>query len=192
MAIADKTLTGRRVALAPFAREHLDDPAYLSWLRDYEVIKTLNLPDYWSPVPIERVRAYVEGLWASSQDMFFAITVVDGSIFAGTLRLARIDRRTKSADIGIMIGRRELWGKGLATEAIALALRHVFDDLGLRRATAGLMAGNIGMAKVFEKNGFVLEGRFREQDPTREGEYSDHLHYGCLRTDFEAARKRTT
>jgi len=192
LAIPDRTLTGRNVALAPFMAKHLEDPAYLSWLRDYEVIKTLNLPDYWAPVPFERVHAYVEGLWRSPQDMFFAIIRLPEDTFVGTLRLARIDRRTGSVDIGIMIGRRELWGKGLATEAIALALRHVFDDLGLRRATAGLMAGNIGMAKVFEKNGFVLEGRFREQDLTREGEYSDHLHYGCLRTDFEAARKRTT
>jgi RimJ/RimL family protein N-acetyltransferase len=183
----DLRLEGERVFAVPFAERHLYDPAYLAWLRDYEVIRSMNLPSYWEPVAFETVKRYVEGQIASPTDQFFALYEKESERFIGTLRAAYIDWRTRETSLGILIGPREMWGRGLGSDAIRMLCRYLFDRVGLRRIEAGLMGSNQGMLRVFERCGFKLEGRQRNKDLTREGDYVDHLHLGLLKEEFDAA-----
>jgi len=182
----DLRLEGERVYAVPFAERHLNDPAYLFWLRDYEVIRSMNLPSYWEPVAFETIKRYVEGQIASPTDQFFALYEKASESFIGTLRAAYIDWRTRETSLGILIGPREMWGRGLGSDAIRMLCRYLFDQVGLRRIEAGLMGSNRGMLKVFERCGFKLEGRLRNKDLTREGEYVDHLYLGLFRDEFGA------
>lgn len=147
-------LEGDKCALVPFSAEHLHDAAYLGWLRDYDVVKTINRLDYLRPVSFEEVKRYCEAVMQSPADIFVAIHALEPDQFIGTLRVSRIDRVTRTADVGIMIGEKAFWGRGVATEAISLACDYLFTCLGLRKLTAGLMAVNPGMLRVFEKLGF--------------------------------------
>jgi len=170
--------------LVPFAPRHRDDPDYLAWLRDPEVVRTLNLPDYLAaPVPAEAVRAYCDRVMASDTDLFFAIEARDPKAFVGTLKLGAVNALTRCADVGIMIGRRDLWGRGLATDAIAACCRWAFSAGGFRRLTAGAMAINPAMIRVFEGLGFRREGCFRLHDRIWD-EYCDHIHLGCMAGEF--------
>lgn len=181
-------LVGAQAELVRFAARHRDDECYLGWLRDHEVLRTLNLPHYLAkPVGRTEITDYCNRLMSSPDDLFLAIHLRTGGAFVGTLKAARIDRYARHADIGIMIGRKDLWGRGLATEAISLLCRYLFDDVGLRRLTAGCMATNPGMVRVFEKLGFRREGVFREHDRIAESAFCDHIHLGCLRGEFAAA-----
>lgn len=49
--------------------------------------------------------------------------------------------------------RRELWGKGLATEGSRLLLTHAFDTLRAPRVTAACLEGNVASMRVMEKIG---------------------------------------
>jgi [ribosomal protein S5]-alanine N-acetyltransferase len=171
----------------PFGEEHLRHPDYLSWLRDYEVIRTLNLPAYWQPVDFEEVARYCRSLMGSDQDHYFALYFSPEEKFVGTVRVGHIDWSCGIGDIGIMLGDRNYWGRGIAQDAVAAAARLAFDDLGLRRLTAGAMAVNQGMIHVFEKLGFKREGCFRKHDRLREGGYCDHIYLGCFEDEFAAA-----
>lgn len=182
-------LDGRLCWLEPFGEAHLRDPAYLGWLCDYEVIRTLNLPSYWTPVAFEEVERYCRALIASANDRFFALHDKADSQFVGTLRAGHINRTASTADIGIMIGRRDRWGRGLARDAIATLCRWLFAQQGLRRLTAGAMAINPAMIRVFETLGFRREGVMRQHDPLRESGYCDHVHLGCFREEFESAER---
>lgn len=177
-------LVGHETYLVPFGPDHLQEPAYLSWLRDAEVVKTLNLPHYVEgPVPLQEVRAYCERMMSSDNDLFLAIHLQQDEVFVGTAKAGHIDWYAETADVGIMIGRKDLWGCGLAQDAVAALCRHLFGSLGLRRLAAGSMASNPAMIHVFEKLGFRREGVFRQQD--RLGDmYVDHVHLGCLRAEF--------
>ena len=63
----------------------------------------------------------------------------------------------KSAEIGYWIG--ELyWGRGIATQAVGLLVRHAFDKLALVRLYAGIFEYNVGSMRVLEKNGFQKGG----------------------------------
>ncbi len=52
---------------------------------------------------------------------------------------------------------KDLWGRGLATEAGAAALRFGWDILGLRRINAIAMPGNRASTRVMEKLGMTFE-----------------------------------
>lgn len=176
-------LTCESCALKDFTSEELASDEYYKWLCDYDVIKTLNLPSYVKPVPRRTVEEYVKGLWESPEVVFLAIYAGEPEVFIGTLKIGSINQLCGTADIGIMIGDKSCWGKGLGTKVISLAVGYCFERLGLRKVTAGVMAINPGMTRCFEKIGFVMEGCFRKQD-FYEGNFVDHIYMGCFVSEY--------
>lgn len=77
--------------------------------------------------------------------------------------------------LGIAIGDKFEWGKGYASKAIHVASKHIFEVLGLRKITAGYIANNIGMARAFLENNFVIEAVFKEH-LYYEGQYVNHKY----------------
>ena len=63
----------------------------------------------------------------------------------------------KSIEIGYFIGE-EYWGKGIATEAVALLLGYIKAHFDVIRVFAEVFDFNTASMKVLEKNGFHLEG----------------------------------
>ncbi|HAA91893.1 MAG TPA: hypothetical protein DCS82_08485 [Rhodospirillaceae bacterium] len=183
----DTALSGRVTKLICFSATHRDDPSYLEWLRDYEVIKTLDLPAYVAePVSQETVADYCDRLMNSSNDLFLAIHDCEDDQFIGTIKAGHINWYALTADIGIMVGDRTRWGRGLARDAIHTLCHYLFNDVGLRRLTAGAMAVNPAMIHVFEKLGFKREGIFRDQDRFEDG-FCDHIHLGCFAEELKLA-----
>jgi len=176
-------LFGSKIILREFSEEHLHDKSYLSWLRDLEVLKTINRIEYLLPMSFDKVVAYVNKLWSSPTDAFFAIIIKDKDQFVGTLRLANIDWRLKSAEVGIMIGDRSVWNKGLAKDAVTACCRYAFEDLGLRRLVAGTPEPNIAMRRCFERLGFKEEGRLRQHVPLG-ARMVDRILYGLFPEEF--------
>lgn len=177
-------ISGKKVKIVPFTEKHLHSPEYLRWLHDCETIKFLNLPEYHTPVPFEKVEQYIKNMIESKNNLFCALHTIEDNKFIGTFKIGPIDWHAKNVNLGIMIGDKESWGKGIATEAFLFAIKFCFEELEMHKITGGCMEPNIGMCKVFEKLGFKEEGRFREQD-FLEGKYSDHLHYGLLKEEYE-------
>ena len=85
--------------------------------------------------------------------------------------------------VGLGIGERELWGKGYGSDMMRICQRFVFTELGLERLSLCLFAYNPRALRSYEKCGFRLEGRTR-QDVLKEGERSDTLWMGILREEW--------
>jgi RimJ/RimL family protein N-acetyltransferase len=66
-----------------------------------------------------------------------------------------------------------------------ICLRYAFLELGLQRVTLGVFAYNPRAQRSYEKVGFQLEGRTR-QDILREGKRGDTLWMGILREEWFA------
>jgi RimJ/RimL family protein N-acetyltransferase len=64
-----------------------------------------------------------------------------------------------------------------------LCQRYVFSELCLERLSLGLHAYNPRALRSYEKCGFRLEGRTR-QDMLREGKRTDSLWMGILREEW--------
>jgi RimJ/RimL family protein N-acetyltransferase len=75
------------------------------------------------------------------------------------------------------------WGGGLASEAVRVALRYAFEELGMRRIEADTDPRNAGSCGLLERVGFVREGYLRERWFV-DGELQDTAFYGLLRRDL--------
>ncbi len=180
---------GQLTYAVPFTTVHLRDPAYLSWLRDKDVVRTLNLPVYMAaPVSDTTVEDYCQRMMASERDLFLALHDAATEQFIGTLKAGTIDFHHGTADIGIMIGEKARWGRGFAADAIGALAQHLFTVLGLLRLTAGAMAINPAMIAVFEKLGFKREGVLRAQDRYDDG-LCDHILLGCFQDELRVAQR---
>ena len=179
-------LEGERTRLELFSEIHRDDPAYLNWLRDPDVVRTLYLPDYLAgPVPYEEVKTYCNRMINSETDLFLALTDKTDDRFVGTWKAGHTNWYAGISDIGIMVGDKGTWGKSLAQDSIFTLCRYLFQTVGLRKLTSGAMAINPAMIKVFEKLGFRREALMRAQDRIEDG-YCDHVHFGCFPDELRA------
>ncbi len=181
-------LAGSRVRCVRFTRRHLEAPDYASWLNDPAVVRTLNLPAYRGGVAFETLRVYCEGLMASPNDLYLAIHDLADGAFVGTAKAGHVSWHAGTADIGIMIGRRDRWGRGLGGDAVSTLCEHLFERVGLRKLTAGAMAINPAVVRLFENLGFRREAVLRRQDAVDDG-YCDHLLFGVFRDEFRSLHR---
>lgn len=120
-------LIGPRVKLETLT---VDDasPDYLEWLNDPDVLRYRNAPASTSWLDL---LSWIEDKPADSER--FTIKVRGHHI--GNLSLDGIIPG-ETADLGIMIGAKDVWGHGYGREAISLLADHGLLDMGLKRITA--------------------------------------------------------
>lgn len=151
--------------------------AYVAWLRDPEVGRYLE--SRFASHDLASTQAFVADMLASERNLFLGIHSIALGRHVGNIKLGPIDRYHGTAEIGLMIGDRGAWGKGLATEAIDRISRIAGDELGLRKVTAGCYASNVGSERAFLKCGFKIEGR-RPAQVICEGKPEDLVLMGRL------------
>lgn len=81
-------------------------------------------------------------------------------------------------------------GNGYATELARDLLSLAFDDLGLRRVTAGAFADNTASRRVLEKAGMRLEQIGIQDSWHAELGWIDGCTYGLLKEEWDAAQNR--
>ncbi|MBK7627798.1 MAG: GNAT family N-acetyltransferase [Bacteroidales bacterium] len=177
-------IDGEKIVLREFTKTELYDEKYFLWLRDLEIITQIYHLDYFLPLDFSEVVEYVQSLWDSKSDCFFAIYYKENNKFIGTQRIGHINWRTGIADMGIMIGDEEYRGKGLSKDIMRTSMKYAFKNLSLRKLTGGTSRTNIAMQKCFEGLGFVKEGVIRSQ-LLIDGEYIDHILYGILKSEYK-------
>jgi len=178
-----RNLTGEQIFLKEFIDDHLFNKRYLDWLRDREVIQTIGRSEYFNEIPFSSVETYVRNLQQSENDYFFAIHMRKTDQFIGTAKIGSIDWNSKTADLGIMIGEKRYWGRGIATDVFTVLCTYVFSKLQFRKLTGGCLGSNIAMIKCFKKIGFKKEGT-RKKQFFLGGKIEDHEIYGLLKEKY--------
>ncbi|HEX9680299.1 MAG TPA: GNAT family protein, partial [Anaerolineales bacterium] len=84
-----------------------------------------------------------------------------------------------SAELGIMLGEKTLWGRGYGTDTMRILVRHGFDTLNLNRIFLRVYESNLRAMRVYDRLGFREEGRLR-QDHYVDGTYEDTVIMGLL------------
>lgn len=118
----------------------------------------------------------------------YLICKSDDDAIVGTLNLSQIFRRSfQSAYLGYQLFA-GFTGNGYMTEAVGLALRVAFSDLGLHRVEANVQPVNKPSIAVLKRNGFVKEG-FSRRYLKINGRWRDHERWAILKEDWLANRK---
>lgn len=142
---------------------------YVGWLNDHEVTRYMAT----GRLPVSNDEVFVPSVDKHKTIMFAIISHhSDAPKYIGTISLHNIDFIIRKAEVGYMIGSRDHWGKGVATEAVGLVTDYGFGRLNLNKISAGVISGNRGSSRVLEKNGYKSYA-IVPQDYYLEGKYLD-------------------
>jgi ribosomal-protein-alanine N-acetyltransferase len=138
------------------------------------------------PKTIEDQRRAIEQMMkqaARDASYSFGIFACDNDRLVGQIRLTQIFRGAlQRAIVGYFVDEAEN-RKGYATEALRLAIRIAFKELGLHRVEAGAMPRNIASNRVLVKAGMRPEG-YAPRYLQINGEWEDHNLFGLTAEEF--------
>lgn len=175
-------LSSERIRLRGFRDDDLHD--FYAVHSDVDVMRYWSFPA-WTELSQARERfASARSGRDAERLLCWAIAERDDDRVIGGVTLFAIDRRQGRAEIGYSL-RSDRWGRGLAREALQLALAHAIDTLGLRRVEADIDPRNTGSCGLAERMGFVREGVLRERWLVA-GDLQDSAMYGLLARDWRA------
>ena len=112
--------------------------------------------------------------------LYASIVLKSTQAIIGTAMIFNFDREAKHAEIGYVF-HREHWNKGYGTQAVKLMTNFSFESLNLNKLHARVVDTNMGSFRVLEKNGFEIEGRFKDYYFI-DGVYYDGLFFGILQS----------
>ncbi len=108
----------------------------------------------------------------------WAITLKGNPKLIGFIGHYRIKWEHFRSEIGYML-LQEYHGKGIATEAIKLMIDFGFNQMGMHSLEGVIDPKNIASARVLEKNGFVKEAHFTENE-FYDGKFLDGAIYSLV------------
>lgn len=176
--LEDVVLRGDRHTLVPFT-EALVNERYVSWLNEPVVNQFLEVRR--ARQTLASGRTFVRSIRRDPLRYFWAVTEEPAREMIGTATLS-LNPERESAELGLLIGERDRWGRGAANETIDLLSHFAFGHLGLQRVTGGTYSPNTGMNFTFRRLGFVREGVLRQSHRLDDGSRVDEYLWG-IRVD---------
>jgi [ribosomal protein S5]-alanine N-acetyltransferase len=134
---------------------------------------------------LNETREYIEEMLkreSAGTHIYASIVLKSTQAIIGTAMIFNFDKEANHAEIGYVF-HKDHWGKGYGTETVALMSDFAFKTLNLHKLHASVVAANIGSSRILEKNGFELEGRFKDHYFI-EGRYYDGLFFGKLQPEW--------
>lgn len=149
--------------------------------------KYLRLMDSFParPFSIKSTQEWIEKEQAKDRPdkFYFMIRSLKDNRLLGDIGLDGIRWSHGDTFMGIGLGDREDWDKGYGSDALRLILYYAFNELNLFRVTLNVFEYNPRAIHVYEKVGFVHEGRMRRY-LNREGRRWDVLYMGITRDEW--------
>lgn len=144
-------IRGRKVVLREKCLE--DVGADYAWRTDEELARL----DATQPLELsyEEFATYAkdELNYITNTSKRLAIETMDG-LHIGNCMFYDIDKRRGQAELGIMIGDRDYWGKGFGSDAVDTMLTHIFTTTQLNRIYIHTLNWNKRARCSFAKSGF--------------------------------------
>lgn len=174
--IIKNSLATKRLVLKNLTINHANE-IYEGWLRDPLVNRYLevrhSIPD------IASLEQYIRIMNISSKNLLLGI-FIDAGKHIGNIKLGPIDWRNNRAGVGLLIGDRNSWNKGYATEVIKGVTQYAIEKLNLNRVEASCYHGNVASFNAFMKAGYKEEGRMKNYWQTDNG-YEDNILMAYLK-----------
>lgn len=175
LSLDDLLIYGQKTILRRFLADDIDRQ-YLSWLNDPVVVRYSN----------QRFSAHTKTMadhhlqsFQNSTNLFLMISIKEELKKIGTMT-AYIHLEHQTADLGILIGEKQIWGKGYGLDAWITVIDWLFKEIHLRKVTAGTLACNIGMLNIMKRSGMDLECvRYRQE--IVDGHEVDQHYYAIFR-----------
>lgn len=107
---------------------------------------------------------------------------VEGHLI-GWVELVMIDRFERRAFISILIGEKQLWGRGIGSTSLRLLLDYAFTVHAMEKICAEVYGFNTRSQRLMEHVGFQREGILRQHE-FHNGSRQDMHFFGILKPEF--------
>jgi [ribosomal protein S5]-alanine N-acetyltransferase len=154
---------------------------YYNWMNDSVINQFLETR--YVPQSMNNIEEFVRKMDGKSDEIFLAICDINTNEHIGNIKVGPINMIHRFADVSLLIGDKDYWGKGIATEAIKLIIEFSFNTLNLNKLKASCYEENIASALAFEKSGFIHEGVLKKMW-YKNGYFQDHILLGLCKEDF--------
>ncbi len=179
-----KIIKGDHIVLRLFNKADIE--TRVRWFNDPDIRKTLIISEQYE---LDKTIRWFEKLKADNSRLEFVIETIE-KVSIGIIGLAGIDSTHRTAEIYIVIGQKEFWGKGVMLEAECLLIDWAFNSLGLEKIWAQTRPDNIASLITMKKIGFQVEGTLRNEKIVN-GQRTTVMHLGLLREDFKPINLQT-
>ncbi|MEV0614052.1 GNAT family N-acetyltransferase [Nonomuraea sp. NPDC050404] len=158
-----------------------DFEAIWRWGNDPDVVRWM-FAGY--PESLEQARERLAAIPPNNyRNCRFIIESLDDGRAVGFIRLRDAEPEVGHAELDVQIGEKDVWGRGYATEAMRLMCRYGFREMRLHRIGLDVVTENAAARRIYEKVGFVEEGRLRECF-RQDGEWYDMILMGLLEDEL--------
>lgn len=128
--------------------------SYCSWLNDPEVNWYLET----RKTTIDELKKYIKEKNKNPHCLFLGIFDKENDQHIGNIKLEPVDFKNRKATIGILIGNKNYWDKGIGKEAMRLVLNYAFEKLNFKEINLGVLSENQRAIALFKKVGFKING----------------------------------
>ncbi len=150
------------------------------WVNDIEVTKYLSsIFDY--PHSEKDTKDYIDRMM--NQGKGFVIADKKDESYIGQVDIIIINNKDRTAELGLVIGRKDLHGNGYGQEALRLLQKFVFENINMNRLQLLVHSENKNAIKCYKMAGFVEEGRRREVFYFQE-KYTDDIVMAILKREY--------
>ena len=140
-----------RLTLKPL-NMHFLSQEYVNWMNDEKVNQHLESGGDYT---LEKLTAYLKEV-EDNPKYFWAIILKGENKHIGNIKIDPIDLNHLLGEYGIMIGDRNVWGKGIAKEASKSVIDFCFNTLNLTQINLGVKKNNLKAISLYEKLGFKI------------------------------------
>ncbi len=150
-------LIGKLIYLRPLEESDID--RCLRWINDPDIRSTLSR---YSPLNRLREQEWIASQYKDDHNIPFAVAIKESDAHIGTCGLHAIDYKDRCAELGILLGEKEEWGRGYGSETMQLLINYGFRELGLHRIFLRVFSHNERAKRIYKQVGFRCEGVLRE------------------------------
>lgn len=171
-------LKGHKVILRPV--EDGDLTIMQRWINDPDISRGLLA---FMPMSLAQEREWLETTRKNTTGCILAVET-HAHRHIGSIGIHDISWRDGTAFTGTLIGEKDCWGQGYASDAKMQLLHWAFHTLNLRKIYSSALGFNEASLRYNLKCGYREEGR-RVAQFYRDGRYWDEILLACFREEWE-------
>lgn len=141
-----------------------------SWTREYRLLNMENQNDWFKSMSRNK-----------NNEMFLIEILLNNDWTPiGVCGLCYINWLSKNAEVSLYIGESGFRGLGLGKRILKFLKEKAFNELNLHKLWAEVYSGNAASMSLFEKAGYIMEGRLKQQ-VFKNGKYQDSVFFSLYR-----------
>ena len=153
----------------------------IQWRKDDAIWSQLCGAKYYVSENYEK-KWVEEAIWDNTK-IRLAICLKENDLYIGNVYITDINQITRSGNSHILIGNKDCWGKGYASEAYRLLLDYAFKERGMHRIVAHVLEDNCASIALHKKCGYTQEGVFRKA-VFKNGTWQNQIVFSILEDEY--------